>query len=66
MNEEYISVGEYAKFVGLTTQQIYNQLHNGVISGFEFTRGRMKGWLVKKPVGFNTWKEQEIQKSNNN
>ena len=64
-NFEYISVGEYAAFVGRTRQQVYNLIHNGMVSGREFVRGSKRGWLVEKPAGFDTWKKQrELRKQN--
>lgn len=60
--DNFISVGEYAKFVGKSTQQVYNLLRSGVVSGFEFTRGTMRGWLVEKPNGFDTWAQQERER----
>lgn len=62
MEGKYISVSEYAKFVGLTSQHVYNLLNSGKLVGYEFVRGRMKGWLIEKPVGYDTWKEQEGKK----
>lgn len=62
MDGNFISVSEYSKFTGKTPQNIYGLLNRGRLVGFEFQRGSMKGWLIQKPVGYDTWKEQELQK----
>lgn len=56
MENEYISVRDYAEFIGKTTQQVYNMLHDGRVAGFEFHRGKMRGWLCMKPSGYDKWK----------
>jgi len=58
MNEEYISVSEMALFKGITSQHVYNLLHSGDIEGMEFRRGTMRGWLCKKPLGYDEWLQQ--------
>ena len=54
MNEErkYISVEEYARFIGRTSQNVYHMLHKGVLQGMEFKRGSMRGWLIPAPKGY--------------
>lgn len=59
MSEEYISVGEMARYLGKTSQHVYNLLHTGEISGIEFNRGSMRGWLCHKPMDYDTWKKQQ-------
>lgn len=61
--KEYISASDYAAFVGKTTAQIYNLIHDGSVPAVKFTRGTMNGWLVLKPVEYDEWKEKQI---NNN
>lgn len=53
MNEQFISVSEMASYLGITSQHVYNKLHSGEIEGMEFRRGTMRGWLCKKPEGYD-------------
>lgn len=46
---EWISVSELAKRIGRTNQTAYNQVKAGLWETREFTRGSMKGILVKYP-----------------
>ena len=39
--------------MGKTPQQVYNLLHSGEVSGAEFNRGTMRGWLVVKPKDYD-------------
>lgn len=47
--DEYISVSEYAKLIGKSTQMVYNMIDAGIVEAKSFARGSMRGWLVKKP-----------------
>lgn len=47
--ENYVSVSEYSKLIGKSTQMVYNMIDSGVLEAICFTRGTMKGWLVRKP-----------------
>ena len=58
MSEEYISVGEMASYLGITSQHVYNLLHSGEIDGMEFKRGSMRGWLCHKPADYDIWKKK--------
>lgn len=60
MSENYISVSDYAKFIGKTTQTVYNMIKDGVINVIHFNRGSMVGILIEKPAGFDDW----LNKSN--
>lgn len=64
MNElkEYISVSEYAKFIGKTPAHVYNMIKGGLVSSVMFERGTMKGWLIEKPSGFDEWKQKQKKK----
>lgn len=64
MNElkEYISVSEYAKFIGRTPAHVYNMIKEGLVSSVMFDRGTMKGWLIEKPSGFDEWKQKQKKK----
>lgn len=61
MKEEYISVSEMAQYLHKSSQQVYNLLHSGELSGVEFRRGSMRGWLCHKPADYDTWKNKETQ-----
>lgn len=56
---KYISVGEMAQYLGKTRQYVYNLLHNGKLSGYEFSRNTMRGWLVEKPSNFDEWQRKQ-------
>lgn len=47
--KEYVSVSEYAKLVGKTTQNIYHMIDCGLLPVVKFKRGKMNGWLIEKP-----------------
>lgn len=62
MNEtldNYISVSEAAEYLGKTTSHVYNMIRDNSIHAIKFNRGTMAGWLVEKPCGFDTWKQQQ-------
>lgn len=56
--KEYITVREYSEFVGRTNQYIYKLIADGMVSAVKFRRGKMSGWLVEKPAGFDEWYQQ--------
>lgn len=60
--KEYISVSDYANFVGKTSQQVYNMIHDGLVPNVQFQRGSMVGRLVAKPLGYDEWKATQPQK----
>lgn len=57
MNElkDYITVSQYADFVGKTTTHVYQQINAGLIPVVTFQRGKMNGRLIEKPVGYDEW-----------
>lgn len=57
MNElkDYITVSQYADFVGKTTAHVYQQINAGLIPVVTFQRGKMNGRLIEKPVGYDEW-----------
>lgn len=57
--KEYISVSDYAKFIGKTSAHVYNLIREGLVSSVTFTRGTMKGRLVEKPSDYDSWKERQ-------
>lgn len=59
--KEYISASEYAKFIGKTTQTVYNMINEGKIASNVFTRGGMIGHLIEKPDGFDEWKDKQLK-----
>lgn len=44
---EWISVSELAKRLGITTQQVYNRIKDGMYETINYQRGSMNGYLVK-------------------
>lgn len=48
-NKDWISVAEYAKKVGKSTQWVYNKIRSGEIEAIKFKRGLYNGLLVKMP-----------------
>lgn len=50
---EYISVGEMARYMHRSTQHVYSMLRRGELSGIAFRRGSMRGWLVEKPQDYD-------------
>lgn len=57
---EYISVSEYAAYVGKTTQYVYNMIRDGLVPSVEFQRGKMAGRLIEKPAGYDEWKSNNV------
>lgn len=49
INEEWISVSELAENLGVTNQTIYNRVKAHLYEAKKFKRGKMVGWLVRKP-----------------
>lgn len=47
MNEEWIGISEYAKMVGKSKQTIYNWVRSGKVESKTFSRGSMRGILIK-------------------
>jgi len=47
MNEEWIGISEYAKRVGKSKQTIYNYVRSGKVESRTFSRGSMRGILIK-------------------
>ncbi len=47
MNEEWIGISEYAKMVGKSKQTIYNWVKRGKVESKTFSRGSMRGILIK-------------------
>lgn len=44
-----MSVSGFAKTIGVSKQTVYNRIKDGVYETKEFSRGKMKGILVKVP-----------------
>ena len=60
--KQYISVSEYAKFIGKTSAHVYNMIREGLVASVLFERGTMNGWLIEKPEGFDEWKAKRVTK----
>ena len=43
---DWISVSDYAKNVGKSTQWVYNQIRDGRLKALQFGRGKYRGLLV--------------------
>lgn len=50
MEEDWMSVSSFAKTIGVSKQTVYNRIREGVYETKEFSRGKMKGILVKAPI----------------
>lgn len=50
MNNEWISVSEYAKLIGRSTTHVYSLIAQGAVVAMSFTRGKNNGYLVAKPI----------------
>lgn len=50
---QYISVKEYANYIGKTTQQVYNLIRCDAVSAIQFNRGKMVGYLIEKPIDYD-------------
>lgn len=48
-NCEWISVSELAQRIGKTKQTVYNKIRAGLYDTKTFSRGKMRGILVKFP-----------------
>lgn len=48
-NEEWISVSEMAKRLGCTKQTVYNKIARKEYQTKEFSRGSMRGLLIRVP-----------------
>lgn len=57
--KDYISVSDYAAFIGRTTAQVYYLINEGAVPCVRFQRGKMNGWLILKPANFDEWKSKE-------
>lgn len=57
--KEYISVAEYAQYIGKTSQYVYHLIQSGSVASVEFNRGKMAGRLVLKPEGYDEWKAKQ-------
>ena len=47
MNEEWIGISEYALRIGKSKQTIYNWVKSGKVESKTFSRGSMRGILIK-------------------
>lgn len=45
-NEELVSVSDYAKRIGKSTQTVYNMIKSGKLQSKTFKRGTMRGIVV--------------------
>ena len=57
--KEYITVAEYAQYIGKTSQYVYHLNQSGSVASVEFNRGKMAGRLVLKPEGYDEWKAKQ-------
>lgn len=57
--EGYISVGDYARFLGVTTQTVYNMIRSDMVHTVKFNRNTQVGYLIDKPAGYDVWKEYQ-------
>ncbi len=66
MNElkEYISVSDYADYIGKTPQMVYNMIRDGLVPAVQFRRGKAVGRLVEKPLGYDEWRAKNITNNN--
>lgn len=58
---DFITVEQMAEYLGRTRQYVYNKLKSGEISGIDYTRGSMQGWLVERPVNYDEWVKNKEQ-----
>lgn len=65
MNElkDYITVAQYAEYLGKTTAHVYQQINAGLIPVVTFQRGKMNGRLIEKPVDYDNWFNKQQKKS---
>lgn len=66
MNElkDYITVAQYAEYLGKTTAHVYQQINAGLVPVVTFQRGKMNGRLIEKPVDYDDWfNKQQKNKS---
>ena len=49
-NTEWISVSTMAKLIGKSEQTVRNRIRKGLYETMTFSRGKMKGILVLKPM----------------
>lgn len=52
---EYISVSDYAQYIGKTPAHVYNLIKEGLVPAVTFQRGTMIGRLVEKPIDYDEW-----------
>lgn len=57
--KNYITVAEYAQYIGKTSQHVYQLIKSGTLASVEFNRGKMAGRLVLKPEGYDEWKANQ-------
>ena len=64
MNElkDYITVAQYADYLGKTTAHVYQQINAGLIPVVTFQRGKMNGRLIEKPADFDEWLNKKNKK----
>lgn len=48
-NTEWVSVSTMAKMIGKSEQTVRNNIRKGLYETMIFSRGKMKGILVRKP-----------------
>lgn len=65
MNElkDYITVAQYAEYLGKTTAHVYQQINAGLIPVVTFQRGTMNGRLIEKPVDYDDLFNKQQKKS---
>ena len=59
--KQYISVSDYAKYIGRTSAHVYNLIKEGIVSAVTFQRGTMIGRLVEKPADYDEWKTKNAK-----
>ena len=57
MNElkDYITVAQYAEYLGKTTAHVYQLINSGLVPVVTFQRGKMNGRLIEKPLDYDSW-----------
>ena len=59
---DYITVAQYADYLGKTTAHVYQQINAGLIPVVTFQRGKMNGHLIEKPANYDEWYNKQHKK----
>lgn len=63
--ENYITVSQYAEYIGKTTAHVYHLISAGVLPVHTFSRGKMNGRLIEKPTDYDEWYARNGKKEEN-